>query len=494
MDSKQFPLVTNKEVLGKRSGVTRRLALVLFRKDLRVDDHPALNFAADNNFETLGLYVLDEEASNKWPIGSASRWWLHESLQSLQHSINRLGFSLLLRKGNTEEIVSETCKEFGVTDILLSRCYEAASKSTEVNLQSIAKSLGLEFRSFNASLLYEPWEILKQDGGAFQVFTPFWKKICTIDEVSYPRDAPKTLSGPKLSKENQQSIEALNLRDPRGWDHKFYEFWKPGKAGLDEALEKLPARIVDYIHDRDRPILSGTSQLSPYLHFGELSPRRLWHLLQSLPPSQSRESFLRQLGWREFSHHLLFHFPQMIDRPLRESFNNFPWLNDPEALRTWQKGHTGFPILDAGMRQLWNTGWMHNRVRMIVGSFLVKDLGISWIEGARWFWETLVDADLAQNTMGWQWIAGCGADAAPYFRIFNPLLQSQKFDPDGEYIRKWVPELSRMPKEGIHAPWKLSPIELASAGVRLGDNYPNPIVDHAKARARALKAFSERKV
>ena len=355
---------------------------------------------------------------------------------------------------------------------------------------------GLAVESFNGGLLYEPAHVATKEGRPYQVFTPFWRALLAREEPAEPVAAPRKLA-PAAKTAAGLSIEDLDLLPTIPWAGTMAKTWSPGEAGARERLDAfVAAGLGGYATGRDRPDRDGTSALSPHLHFGELSPRRAWHAVRTAAGGRpvakltgGPETYLRELGWREFASHLLFHFPHTSDAPLRSDYARFPWARDPVGLRAWQRGQTGFPVVDAGMRQLWATGWMHNRVRMIVASFLVKDLRITWLEGARWFWDTLVDADLAANTLGWQWAAGCGADAAPYFRIFNPTSQGEKFDPDGTYVRTWVPALAKLPTADIHAPAEAEASALAKAGIALGRDYPEPLVDHAEARKLALEAL-----
>lgn len=353
--------------------------------------------------------------------------------------------------------------------------------------------------AYPGTLLFEPGEIVNKSGKPFQVFTPFSRACLAQPAPEEPLDPPERLDtvDPSLC---SLSIDDLELEPRQNWPSRIRSAWQPGAAGANQRLFRFVDQVLaDYDARRDRLDVEGTSQLSPHLRWGEISPRQVWRAVRDLEGKASHQrgagvsTFVRQLLWREFAYHLLVHFPQTDHQPLRSEFQNFPWCNDPAKLKSWRQGRTGYPLVDAGMRQLWLTGWMHNRVRMVVASFLVKHLLIPWQEGARWFWDTLVDADLANNTLGWQWTAGCGADAAPYFRIFNPVSQARKFDPDGVYIRRWLPELSEMPPRWIHAPWQAPAELLAKAGVTLGKDYPLPIVDHAEARAAALAAFAQRK-
>ncbi|GAB4193448.1 MAG: hypothetical protein Kow00105_07640 [Phycisphaeraceae bacterium] len=344
--------------------------------------------------------------------------------------------------------------------------------------------------------MYEPWEVQTKSGGPYKVFTPFWRACSQLPAPSRPVRAPTQIPAPGAWPESCE-LEALHCLPTVDWAAGMREAWQPGEAGAHTRLKSFLDRAIDdYQDQRDRPDISGTSRLSPHLHFGEISPRRVWHAVndrirshQSKAYQSSANEFLRQLFWREFAYHLIYHFPHTSDEPLRPQFQRFPWDKNDAALKAWQRGRTGYPIVDAGMRELWHTGWMHNRVRMIVASFLVKDLLLNWRHGAEWFWDTLVDADLANNTLGWQWAGGCGADAAPYFRVFNPVLQGRKFDPEGRYVRRWIPELAKLDSRWVHEPWNAKPEDLQAAGIELGRDYPRPIVDHSQARDRALEAF-----
>jgi len=361
------------------------------------------------------------------------------------------------------------------------------------------KSRGVEARSYNASLLAEPWEILTQKDEPYRVFTPFWNAL-RAREVGATTAAPDVIPGPENPPESETLADWRLRPTAPDWAKGLRAAWTPGEDAARERMAEFSSAVFDYRERRDFPAIEGTSRLSAHLHFGEIGPRQAWRAavegalaLRGSAGHPGLEAFLREIAWREFSRHLLFHFPDLPARPLRPEFEAFPWLEDAPALEAWRRGRTGYPIVDAGMRELWATGWMHNRVRMIVASFLVKDLLIDWRVGAAWFWDTLVDADLANNSASWQWVAGCGADAAPYFRIFNPALQGAKFDPEGRYVRRWVPEIAELPDRLLHAPGNAKPEELAAANLRLGRDYPAPIVDHAGARRRALAAFQRLK-
>ncbi len=478
--------------------------ILWFRHDLRLSSHPALEAAISRGkVIPVFLWVPDEESP--WASGAASKWWLHHSLTQFSAALDAVGLKLIVRavsktKGpnSSAELLAALLEETGATAVYWSRRYEPAVVARDTQIKAMLKARGVEAESFNASLLFEPWEVQTKADGPYRVFTPFYRACLARGEPEPPHPIPQIPRiGPASAEKSltSLSIADLNLLPRVRWDRAF-DVWTPGATAANHSLTQFLAQAVaDYDVERDRPDHAGTSQLSASLHFGEISPREVWHAVREQLGSTAEgrataEPWLRQLLWREFAHHLLYHFPQTPTEPLRPEFARFPWVNSPAALKAWQQGRTGYPIVDAGMRQLWTTGWMHNRVRMIVGSFLVKDLRISWEHGATWFWDTLVDADLANNTLGWQWIGGCGADAAPYFRVFNPVTQGEKFDPDGAYVRQWVPELARMPSDTIHHPWDASASTLREAGVTLGDNYPRPIVDHAKARKAALAALA----
>lgn len=468
--------------------------IIWFRQDLRLDDNPALQKALEKGEAIIPLYIWAPEEEGEWAPGGATKWWLHHSLKSLDEQLQKVGLSLIIRKGKSLDVLKEVIKETGAKGVFWNRRYEPAIIKRDSLIKSILHDEKISVQSFNSALLFEPWEIKNKQGKPFQVFTPFWKNCCT-----HPTPQPLSYKLPSLKPARILSlkIEDLELLPRIQWDEGIKKMWTPGAMEAKQVLAQfLDEAILTYPELRDRPDLPGVSRLSPYLHFGEISPRMIYaEILKKYGTRHPEtETYLRQLGWRDFAHHLLYHFPSTPAHPLRKEFLDFPWDDNLQALHAWQKGLTGYPIIDAGMRQLWTTGWMHNRVRMLVGSFLVKDLFIPWQEGAKWFWDTLVDADLANNTLGWQWVAGCGADAAPYFRIFNPVTQSEKFDPQGNYIRKWVPELAKLPEKWIHKPWETPELILRGASIELGKTYPKPIVDHASARERALEAFKNLRI
>ncbi len=473
-------------------------SIVWFRHDLRLADHPALVAAAKRGGPVIPVFIWAPEEEGKWAAGAASRWWLHRSLKSLSESLDSLGMRLTIRRGPSLAAIQAIAAETGADAVYWNRRYEPAIVLRDTKIKSTLKSGGLHVESFNGACLFEPSIIKNKQGKPFQVFSAFWRSCLSLPEPTTPIRRPSKLVAPKTWPK-RLTVEALGLEPRVDWAGGIREAWKIGEAAAGQQLKRfVSGGAAGYLTGRDRPDRAGTSRLSPYLHFGELSPRQAWHSVRrrqsDMPPGDAEDSmacFLRELGWREFAYHLLVHFPHTVNEPLRDQFRAFPWGHDDAALAAWQRGQTGYPVVDAGMRELWTTGWMHNRVRMVVASFLVKHLLVDWRAGAAWFWDTLVDADLANNTLGWQWVAGCGADAAPYFRIFNPILQGRKFDPGGDYVRKWAPELAALPTKWIHAPWETPPSVLETAGIRLGRAYPKPIVDHATARKRALAALAE---
>jgi deoxyribodipyrimidine photo-lyase len=472
-------------------------ALVWFRRDLRLADNPALAAALAVCRSVIPVFVHAPDEEGPWQPGAASEVWLHRSLAALDESLRQIGARLVVRRGPTLETLRALAAETGATHVYWNRLYEPAVVARDGLVEAALREQGLVAETANAALLNEPWEVTRDGGLPYRVFTPYWKACQrSLTDVA-PLPAPEALPSvpPEVS---GLPLDALGLRAAIDWDAEFWDRWCPGEAGAQTALSCFLDRAVGgYDTDRNRPDLTGTSRLSPHLHFGEISPRQVLaavrgHADAHVAPGLFRnaEAYVRELGWREFGYHLLHHFPHTTDEPLDARFAAFPWADDyGDALAAWQRGMTGIPLVDAGMRELWRTGWMHNRVRMIVASFLTKNLLVPWQAGARWFWDTLIDADLANNTLGWQWTAGCGADAAPYFRIFNPVLQGRRFDPEGDYVRRWVPELARLPAAHVHAPWEAPGRVLADAGLALGRDYPAPVVDLQASRARALARF-----
>ena len=481
-----------------RSAPRMTPTLLWFRQDLRLQDNPALRAALERGGAIVPVYVLDDAADGRWSAGGASRWWLHHALAALDAGLREKGSQLILARGDTATVLRALVAETKAGAVYWNRRYEPAVIARDTRLKTDFLAAGLESKSYNAALLHEPQTIANKQGRPFQVFTPYWRHCLTLP-VTPPWKPGAAALPPPARWPKSVPLDALELRPRIPWAGGLQERWTPGEAGAAKRLRAFASAAMDaYADRRNLPGVTGTSLLSPHLHFGEIGPRQIWAAVAAtaresgvFPPSKGAGVFLSEVGWREFAHHLLYHFPHTPEQPLREDFARFPWADDPRGLklRAWQRGRTGYPIVDAGMRELWHTGWMHNRVRMIVGSFLVKHLRLPWQQGAAWFWDTLVDADLAANTLGWQWTAGCGADAAPYFRVFAPVLQGRKFDAEGDYVRRWVPELARLPVEFLHAPWEAPGDVLAAAGVRLGATYPQTIVDHATARAEALAAF-----
>jgi len=469
--------------------------LIWFRQDLRLADNPALAAALKRAKAIIPFFIWAPDEEADWPAGSASKWWLHQSLAALDNELETAGSRLVIRSGPTLEVLRQLIRETGATSVFWNRRYEPAIIARDKQIKNTLREAGIETESFNAALLHEPWTIQNKAGKPFQVFTPFWRHCLTQPDPQPPISKPKRIPSPAKWPSSLELSE-LELEPRLSWAEGMRTAWNPGSAGATEQLKRfVKTAFANYSEERDRPDHSGTSRLSPHLHFGEISPVQIWHALRTGSPVSGtawrKSQFLAEVGWREFAHHLLYHFPHTTTEPLRSEFKNFPWHKNQRWLRSWQKGKTGVPLVDAGMRELWTTGWMHNRVRMVAASFLVKNLLIPWQEGARWFWDTLVDADLAQNTLGWQWTAGSGADAAPYFRIFNPVSQGQKFDPDGDYVRKWVPELGKLPANWIHQPWMAPEGVLSKAEVTLDHDYPSPIVSLSISREVALEAYAK---
>ncbi|MEM7465617.1 MAG: deoxyribodipyrimidine photo-lyase [Pseudomonadota bacterium] len=462
-------------------------ALVWFRCDLRIGDNPALQAAVDSGRPVIAVYIHQPDAD--WAYGGASRVWLHESLRNLRESLLNYGIPMMFKVGNPERELPTLCRALEISDLYWNREYDPNAKQESATIKSNLK--GVECHSYNARLLVEPFNFANKSGEPYRVFTPFWKEVYRAAHGFSARDidAKWHQSSPEIP---SSSLEDLALLSGHAWEAKIRSHWQIGEEAALRAVDAFSdANIYGYEEGRNFPAETATSRLSPHLHFGEISVRVLWQQLRQRVNSDGKAggedaviAWLRQLAWREFAHHLLYHFPQTVAQPLNEKFARMDWSAAPELLRKWQLGQTGYPLVDAGMRELWETGWMHNRVRMVVASFLTKHLGCHWIEGAKWFWDTLVDADLANNTLGWQWVAGCGADAAPYYRISNPYLQSQKFDERGAYIRRWIPALTKVPDKQLHAP--LSGDLLTETAVA----YPAACVDHAVARQAALDRYT----
>jgi len=466
-----------------------------FRQDLRVHDLPGLAAAAATGQPLVACYILDDESPGEHLAGSASKWWLHHSLQALAGELRTIGITLTLRRGRAADQLGRLIEETGADAVYCTRQYEPWAGQLELELHAALQAQDVSFKRYPGSLLFEPDDIMNRSGQPFKVFTPFWRHCRNGAPPPPPQPAREAIlshSGTVPS----ESLDSWQLcpHNPN-WAADWLTFWQPGSAGANSKLRVFLAEgLADYSEGRNHPARETTSRLSPHLHFGEISPRQLWQQAQKLAarnPAQQEQvdKFLSEMGWREFSYHLLYHFPAMAEEPFKPQFKHFPWQGDKAALTAWQQGQTGYPIVDAGMRELWHTGYMHNRIRMVVASFLTKHLLIHWRAGARWFWDTLVDADLANNSCGWQWVAGSGADASPYFRIFNPIIQGDKFDAEGIYIRRWVPELAGLPDRYLNRPWEAPPEVLAAAGITPGESYPLPMVDHKTARESALAAY-----
>ncbi len=466
---------------------TKAPVLIWFRQDLRLADNSALTAAAAMGQPVLPVFILESgDGQRRW--GGASRWWLHHSLASLAASLKKRGLPLVLDRGDPAQVLSRLARESGACCIHWNARHEPREVAQDLVVKGTLEKAGLTVVEHLANLLAHPTDLATGQGGPYKVFTPYWKKFLQTQVLDSPLPVPTRFVVPSAIPASQD-LASWNLLPKIGWDSGLQESWKPGEGEARALWDVFRAGpMLAYGTQRDIPSRHGTSRLSPYLHWGEISSRQLWHDAQNIEGS---EGFLRQLVWREFSHHLLHHFPHTQAEPLRSQFSSFPWDGDPALLASWQKGQTGFPLVDAGMRQLWHSGWMHNRVRMVVASFLVKHLLLPWQDGASWFWDTLVDASLANNTFGWQWAAGCGADAAPFFRIFNPITQGKRWDPRGNYIRRWVPELAGLPDKLIQEPWTASEAVLEHLGVKLGRDYPFPVVDHAWARQRALDSYGQ---
>ncbi len=467
---------------------TSHPVILWFRDDLRLTDQAALLAAVETGQPVLPVFILDDTSPGRWAMGGAARWWLHHSLAALQTDLGGYGCPLTLRRGDSAAVLAKLAASTGATDIFTGGSADPWARSLDRTVSDIA---GAKFHRMRTRTLFHPDSIRTKTGGAYGVYTPFANACRALGGPQTPASAPEAIR-PANSVPTDR-LEDWGLLPTRpDWAGGMRATWTPGEAGaLDRAEAFLTHGLEGYAAGRDQPGGDGTSMLSPHLHFGEISAVRLWHLAHQRPNTKGRDTFIRELLWREFCANLLWHHPGLPETPLKPEFANMPWRDDKPGLTAWQQGRTGVPIVDAGMRQLWQTGWMHNRVRMIVASFLIKHLMIPWQDGQAWFWDTLVDADLASNAGNWQWVAGSGADAAPYFRIFNPVLQGLKFDAEGDYVRRFVPELARLDAKYIHAPWEAPALALAGAGVRLGKTYPHPVVDLAAGRTRALEAYAQ---
>lgn len=465
--------------------------ILWFRRDLRLADNPALNAAHATGRPIVPVYIHDEGSAVRQP-GDASLWWLDKSLRALADALKERGTTLILRRGDSEAELRRLIEQIGADCVFMNRLFEPEDFTRDADIAHALGGEAVTCKGYNGSLLCRPGAVLNGSGGPYKVFTPFLKTLLAQAEAPPHTMGPRTI--PSVAGLESDDLKDWGLHPVRpDWSKGFD--WTPGETGAVTALQHfVGSGLKTYSKGRDHPAEPGASRLSPHLHWGEISPWRVWRAVtdaadQGKVPQVEADKFVAELGWRDFSAHLLHHFPTLPMQSFRPEYDDFPWLDDAAGFTAWTRGLTGYPIVDAGMRQLWQTGWMHNRVRMIVASFLIKDLLIDWRKGEAWFWDTLVDADLGSNSQNWQWVAGSGADASPFFRIFNPITQGQKFDTDGAYVRRWVPELARLPAKYIHAPWTAPADILRQAGVRLGHDYPRPIVDHAMARDRALAAL-----
>jgi len=475
-------------------GINSQPVVFWFRRDLRLTDNPGLRWAIETGQPVICIYIHDEKNSS---MGGASNWWLHHSLDSLSMAIEKCGTKLHLFSGNTVDVLDYVLLNTKACSVAWNRRYEPESIKLDKKIKAKLQAQDITVHSAPGNLCHEPWTVAREGKHPYRVFTAYWraslkheslpisKKVMKLKH--YEKKIPKTVS-----------LAKLQLLPTRDWAKEFDSIWQPGEKGADLALKRaVKSRVANYDTARDLPAVEGTSRLSPHLAFGEISPRQINATIAKnvadgyLIDDDNTETFRKEISWREFAYHLMYHFPHTIDDPLDVRFENFPWKKvSKKTLNRWQQGQTGIPLVDAGMRQLWQTGWMHNRVRMIVGSLLIKNMGYHWLHGADWFWDTLLDADLASNTMGWQWVAGSGADAAPYFRVFNPVRQGERFDPEGKYVRHWVPEIAQLSNKHIHSPWTASQTELQEAAIMLGKTYPKPIVDLKVTRTEALDRFA----
>jgi deoxyribodipyrimidine photo-lyase len=463
-------------------------ALVWLRRDLRLTDHPAFAAACAAHEQVLPVYIHAPGEEGSWAAGAASRWWLHQSLRALGEKLSERGGRLHLASGDTLTELQRLIAQSGARAVYWTRCYEPAGIERDSIVKAELRKGGIAAQSLPGNLLIEPWRIAGSEHRPYRVFTPFWRKL--LSQLTPVAPLPEARPRRWAQLKGSLPLQALQLEPRSAWAGGLAQSWRPGEDGARVQWRRFCVRaLADYADGRDRPAEPGTSRLSPHLHWGEITPRQIHHALhrralRARPQRQAHlEAYLRELGWREFAHHMLYHFPGSSERNFDRRFDAFPWAEpEPSVLQRWQRGLTGVPLVDAGMRELWRTGWMHNRVRMVAASFLTKNLRLHWLHGARWFWDTLVDADLANNTLGWQWVAGSGADAAPYFRVFNPLIQAARFDPEAVYLKRWLPELAGLPARLLHEPWR-DPAALSGCG------YPEPMIDLKASRESALQAY-----
>jgi deoxyribodipyrimidine photo-lyase len=467
--------------------------ILWFRKDLRIADNCALAAAIEAGGPIIPVFICAPQEAGDWPPGAASNWWQHQALTNLGDAWRVRGGQLVLRAGDSLAELRDLVDQTGATRVFWNRRYEGPLRAVDAAVKRALREDGIAVESFNSSLLNEPHTVAAGAGQPYKVYTPYWKKVKSraiqpvvipaLERIRFPDTFPQSVA-----------LQCFDLLPKVAWHAGLIEHWDVSEAGAMKRLDTfLAGPVDDYATARDRPDYDGTSSLSPYLHWGQIGPRQVMDALAEKKDlnAEGAQVFAKEIYWREFAYNVLYHFPQTPDRPLRLEYEDFPWETDAATLKAWQTGNTGYPIVDAGMRQLWEAGWMHNRVRMVVSSLLVKHLLQNWQDGARWFWDTLVDADLASNTLGWQWSSGCGADAAPYFRVFNPIIQGKKFDPDGDYVKRYVPELRGLDSKYIHEPWEAPRSVLYKAGVEMGVTYPKPIIEHKAGRERALSALAQ---
>ena len=470
-------------------------SILWFRHDLRLGDHPALVAAMEGGRRVLPVFVLDDEAAGRFAYGGAARWWLRGSLAALRDALAARGAPLVLARGRAEAVIPALAETVGAAEVHAGRGLEPWARAQSQRLEAALTAAGRALHLHNTVLLREPDAVATGAGRPYTVYTPFARAVLSRGDPAPPLPAPEAIAAaPPPS--GGGTLEALGLYPVPGepdWAAGFARLWQPGEeAGAARLARFVAGPVARYAVGRNLPAESGSSGLSPHLRWGEVSPRQVWHAVRAAGvEGEGVETFLKEILWREFSYHLLWHRPEMPERPLRATFEGFPFQPDPALRRAWERGRTGIPVVDAGLRQLWQLGWMHNRVRLIAASFLVKHLLQPWQDGAAFFWDTLVDADLASNSASWQWVAGAGTDASPFFRVFNPVSQGERFDPEGAYVRAWVPELARLPPRWIHRPFEAPPEVLQAAGITLGHTYPLPAIGPNEGRARALAAFAE---
>ena len=469
--------------------MTYKIGIHWFRQDLRLNDNPSLEELSKEVDKIIPIYIYDE----KTEIGEASLCWLEKSLENLNNQLKLFKSKLYVFRGNPKKIINKIIENNNISSFYWNRLYDRYSIKRDKEIKSFLIEKSINCNTFNGYLLSEPWEIKNKSDSFFKVFTPFWKKnFEVLEKQKLKLSSSKKYSFYDTDINSNIKISKLKLNIPKKeWMKKLLDNWNIGESAARLKLKNfINEKLKDYSIGRDRPDIAFTSKISPHLHFGEISAKRVFiEVMKSKIDESNKKKYLTEIGWRDFSYNLIFNYPEMTELPIQSKFNKFPWLKDKTSLKTWQAGKTGIPIVDAGMKELYKTGWMHNRVRMIVGSFLTKNLLLHWKEGEKWFFNTLVDADIGSNSAGWQWISGSGADASPYFRIFNPVLQGKKFDPNGDYVKKFIPTFTKVPLKFIHSPWEMPIEEQEKHNFILGRDYPKPVVDLSETRKRALEAF-----